>query len=78
MVQTRKGTEFMNLPVQNFLKKCHIKFFRTFLEHKASIDERLIIQVRTIKGIMFRLFTKNNNRRYTHMLNDIVNNYNNS
>ena len=75
MVQTGKGTEFMNLPVQNFLKKCHIKFFTTFLEHKASIDERLN---RTIKGITFRLFTKNNNRRYTHMLNDIVNNYNNS
>ena len=75
MIQTDKGTEFMNLPVQNVLKKHHIKFFTTFSERKASIVERFN---RTIKGIMFRLFTKNNNRRYNHMLNDIVNKYNNS
>ena len=75
MIQTDKGTEFMNLPLQNFLKKHYIKFFTTFSEHKAGIVERFN---RTIKGIMFRLFTKNNNRRYIHMLNDIVNRYNSS
>ena len=65
----------MNLPVQNFLRKHQIKFFTTFSERKASIVERFN---RTIEGIIFRLFTKNNNRRYIHMLNDIDNKYNNS
>ena len=52
MIQTDKGTEFMNLPLQNFLKKHYIKFFTTFSERKAGIVERFN---RTIKGIMFRL-----------------------
>ena len=33
---------------------------------------------RTIKGIMFRLFTRNNNRRYIHFFNEICHRYNNS
>ena len=64
----------MNLLVQNFLKRYHVKLFTTSSERKASIVERFNC---TIKGIMFRLFTKNNKRRYIHMLNDIVNKCNN-
>ena len=52
-----------------------IKFFTTFSERKASIVERFN---RTIKGIMFRLFTKNNNRKYISFLNKIAHRYNNS
>ena len=32
MVQTDKGTQFLNSPVQNFLKKYQIRFFTTFSE----------------------------------------------
>ena len=75
MVQTDKGTEFLNSQVQNFLKKYQINFFTTFSERKTSTVERFN---RTIKGIMFRLFTRNNNRRYIDFLNEIAHRYNNS
>ena len=75
MVQTDKGTEFLNSHVQNFFKKYQIRFFTTFSERKASIVERFS---RTNKGIMFRLFTGNNNRRYIDVLNEIAHRYNNS
>ena len=51
MIQTDKGTKFLNSQVQNFLKKYQIKFFATFSERKASIVERFN---RSIKAIMFR------------------------
>ena len=75
MVQTDKGTEFLNSHVQNFFKKYQIRFFTTFSERKTSIAERFN---RTIKGIMFRLFTRNNNRKYIDFLNEIAHRYNNS
>ena len=75
MVQTDKGTEFLNSHVQNVFKKYQIRFFTTFSERKASIVERFN---RTIKGIMFRLFTRNNNRRYIDFPNEIAHRYNNS
>ena len=75
MVQTDKGTEFLNFHVPDFLKKCRIKFSTKFSEQKASIVESLN---RTIKEIMFRLFTRNNNRRYIDFLNKIAHRYNNS
>lgn len=75
MIQSDKDTCFMNLLVQNFLKKYPIEFFTTFSEQKASIAEHFNY---TIKGIRFKLHTKSNNRRYIHQLNDIANRYNNS
>ena len=75
IVQTDQGTEFFKSHVQNFFKKYQIRFFTTFSERKTSIVVRFN---RTIKGIMFRLFTRNNNRRYIHFLNEISHRYNNS
>ena len=75
MVQTDKGTEFLNFHVQNFLKKYQIRFSTKFSERKASIVERFNC---TIKGIMFRLFTRNNNIRYIIFLNEIAHRYNNA
>ena len=57
MVQTDEGTEFLNFHVPDFLKKYRISFFTTFSEQKARIFESFN---RTIKEIMFRLFTRNN------------------
>ena len=73
MVQTDKGTTFLNSQAQNFFKKYQVKFFITSSARKASIVERFN---RTIKGIMFRLFTRNNNRRYINFLNEITHRYN--
>ena len=75
MVQTDKETVFLNSDVQKFLNKYQIRFFTTFSEQKASIVERF---KRTNKRIMFRIFTRNNKRRYIHFLKEIAHRYNNS
>ena len=75
LVQIDKETEFLDSHVQNLLKKYQIRLFTTFSERKASIVERFNC---TIKGIMFRLFTRNSNRRYIHLLNETTHTYNNS
>ena len=46
----------------------------SFSERKASVVERLN---RTLKGLMFKFFTKNETRKYVDVLQDIVNRYNN-
>ena len=74
-IQTDKGTEFLNFHIQNLFKSYNIKFFTTHSERKASVVERLN---RTIKSLMFKIFTKNNNRRYIDDLDTIINRYNNS
>ena len=68
MVQTDKGTEFLNFHARDFLQKYRTRFFTTFSEGKASIVERFN---HTIKGIMFRLFPTNDNRRYIDFFNEI-------
>ena len=75
MVQTDKETVFLNSHVQNFLKKYQIRCFTRFSEQKASIVERF---KGTNKRMIFRIFTRNNNRRYTHFLKEIAHQYNNS
>ena len=60
MVQTDKRITFLNSQAQNFFKKCQVKFFITLSARKASIVERFN---RTIKGIMFRLFTRNQQQK---------------
>lgn len=74
-IQTDKGKEFLNSLVKTFLKDCKIKLFTTNSERKASVVERLN---RTIKGIMFRYFTKHNTKKYIDILPDIVARYNNA
>ena len=75
MVQTDKETVFLNSHVQKFFNKYQIRFFTTFSEQKASIVERF---KRTNKRMIFRIFARNNNRRYTHFLKEIAHQYNNS
>ena len=73
MIQTDKGTEFLNSLVKNMLKEKNIKLFTTNSERKASVVERLN---RTIKSIMFKYFTKNSTRKYIDVLSDLVRRYN--
>ena len=74
-IQTDKGKEFLNRLVEELLKRHGIKLYTTFSERKASVVERVN---RTIKGIMFKYFTKENTRRYIDVLQNIAMRYNNS
>lgn len=75
MIQTDKGTEFLNSLVRSMLREREIKLFTTNSERKASVVERLN---RTMKSIMFKYFTKHNTRKYIDILPDLVHRYNNS
>ena len=55
--------------MKTYLANSNIKLFATNSERKAQIVERLN---RTIKGIMFRYFTKKNTKRYIDTLQDIA------
>ena len=74
ILQTDRGKEFLNRHVQKLFKDKNIKFFTSYSERKASIVERLN---RTIKGLMFKYFTKYETRRYIDILQDLVSRYNN-
>ena len=59
--------------VKTYLANNNIKLFATHSQRKAHILGRLN---RTIKGIVFRYFTKKNTRRYIDILQDIASKYN--
>ena len=75
VLQTDKGTEFLNVKVKSLLKEKNIKLFTTNSERKASVVERLN---RTLKGLMFKYLTKDNTRNYIKVLPRLVERYNNS
>ena len=75
LIKTNQRKEFLNSHLQNFFKPYQIRFFTTFSDQKASIVQYLN---RTVKGIMFRLFTRNNNRKYIHFFHEIASRYNQS
>ena len=73
-LQTDLGTEFTNKAFQSWLKQHNIHFFTTHNhEIKASIAERFI---RTIKEKLWRYFTHENKRKYTHVIQKLVHAYN--
>ena len=75
-VQTDKGSEFFNRPVQKFLREINVHHFNTENETiKASIVERWN---RTLKDRLWRYFTHTNNVRYVNVLPKVVKAYNNS
>ena len=57
LLQTDKGTGFINQKFQSFLKNNKIKFFTTHNETKASVVERFN---RTLKTKMWKYFTAQN------------------
>ena len=75
MLQTDKGTEFLNRNFQSFLKERNIHFFTTNSELKASVVEHFN---RTLKTRMWKYFTAKNTLVYINILQDIVYGYNNS
>ena len=74
MVQSDKGTEFLNSTFQSMLKRHGIKFYTSENEDlKASVVERFN---RTLKTKMFHYFTYANTRRYVDVLSDLLHSYN--
>ena len=73
-LQTDAGTEFKNKTFQTFLKQHHVHHFVTYNETKAQVVERFN---RTLKQMMWPLFTTGSSYHYLDKINDIVSgNYN--
>ena len=69
-----QDTEFKNKTFQTFLKQHHVHHFVTYNKTKAQVVERFN---RTLKQMMWRLFTTGSSYHYLDKKNDIVNsNYN--
>ena len=76
MVQSDKGTEFLNSTFQSLLRRYGIKFYTSENDDlKASVVERFN---RTLKTKMYRYFTYANTRRYVDVLHDLLHSYNNT
>lgn len=76
VLQSDAGTEFKNKTFQTFLKKHGIRHFVTYNETKAQIVERFN---RTLKQLMWRMFTTSSSYHYLDKLDSLVNdNYNRS
>ena len=76
MVQSDKGTEFLNSTFQSMLNRHGVKFYTSENEDlKAAVVERFN---RTLTEKMFRYFTYANTRRYLDVLDDLVYSYNNT
>jgi len=74
MVQSDKGTEFLNFTFQSMLRRYGIKFYTSENEDiKAAVVERLN---RTLKRKMYRYFTAKQTRRYIDVLREFLHFYN--
>ena len=68
-----QGTEFYNKIWTANLKKMKIERYSTFGQYKVAIAERFI---RTLKERIWFEFVKNNNRKWVNILDEIVDDYN--
>ena len=76
MLQTDKGTEWLNSTFQAMLRKYNIKFYTSENDDiKAAVVERFN---RTLKSKMWRYFTHKNTRRFVDVLPDLLYSYNNT
>jgi hypothetical protein len=72
-IRTDKGSEFTNHVVQQYLKDQGVGHFVTQNEVKANYAERVI---KTIKGRIYKYFTKKQTYEYVSHLQDFVDSYN--
>jgi len=76
MLQTDKGSEYLNSTFQSMLRDRNIKFYTSENDDiKAAVVERFN---RTIKSKMWRYFTYAHTRRYLDVIDDLVHSYNNT
>jgi hypothetical protein len=74
-IRTDRGSEYMGKEVQKYLAKMHISHFTARNALHANYAERVI---RTLKGKIYRYFTKFQTNKYIDVLPDIVYAYLNS
>nr|ACE75265.1 integrase core domain-containing protein [Glyptapanteles flavicoxis] len=70
-----QGKEFYNKEFKDLMKQHNINIYSTFSNLKASICERFN---RTLKTKMWREFTARGSYKWTDILDDLVNTYNNT
>jgi len=76
MVQSDKGTEFLNSTFQSMVCRSDVKFYTSENEDiKAAVVERFNW---TLKQKIYRYFTAKRTRRYIDVLTDLVHSYNNT
>lgn len=73
LLQTDQGTEFENKDIREFYKKYKIRQFSVKSPYKAAIVERFH---RTLRGRMYRYFTKNGTQKWIDVLEKLVAAYN--
>ena len=71
-LRTDKGSEYLGLQVQRYLDMKRVHHFTAVNAIHASYAERVI---RTLKGKLYRFFTKNQSHKYIEHLDDIVDSY---
>jgi transposase InsO family protein len=76
LLQTDRGTEFLNSSVQAVFKKYNIRHYWSFNDDiKAAVVERFN---RTLKTRMYRYFTARHTNRWIDVLPSLIESYNNS
>src|SRR6267154_352399 len=76
LLQTDKGTEFLNASFQKLLKDRNIRHYTSENDDiKAAVVERFN---RTLKGVMWRYLTHTSSGRYIDVLPELVMSYNNT
>ena len=74
-VITDDGTEFYNFHLRQFFEKNLVNHYSIRGPHKAAVAERMI---RTLKSRLEKYFWENKTRRYVDVLQQMVDNYNNT
>ena len=74
-IQSDQGREFHNSHVKQLLAKHNVELFSVKSPTKAAMVERFN---RTLKSKIWKMFTSNNNQKWLHALQDIVQAYNHS
>ena len=75
LLWTDKGKEFYNKNVNQLLSKKNIKLYSTENEEKSSVVERFN---RTIKQMMWKMFSANNNTIYIDKIDELLKTNNSS
>ena len=74
-IWTDQGSEFYNTHFKKWLKDSNIEMYSTHNEGKSVVAERFI---RTLKNKIYKHMTTNSENVYFNVLNDIVDEYNNT
>ena len=75
-LQVDKGTEFVNVTLQKYLKRQEVNFHTT---HNSDIKGAVIERFnKSLKTRMFKYFTKNNTYSYLDVIDKLLTGYNTS